>query len=56
MTIYYLKKLKFINYGNKNQRIITVLGVLLAILVAVVSFLGAFYPLTYVRDSASIGA
>jgi len=40
----------------KNQRTITVLGVLLAISLAVVSYLGAFHPLTYVRDSASMGA
>jgi len=41
---------------RKNQRTIAVLGVLLAISLAVVSYLGAFHPLTYVRDSASMGA
>ncbi|HKL07443.1 MAG TPA: hypothetical protein VJ896_01635 [Bacteroidales bacterium] len=40
----------------KNQRTITVLGVLLAISLAVVSYLGAFHPLTYVRDADSMGA
>lgn len=42
---------------KKNQmKTITVLSILLAVSLAVVSYLGAFDPLTYVRDSASMGA
>ncbi|MEE4197912.1 MAG: hypothetical protein V2I54_09715 [Bacteroidales bacterium] len=40
----------------KSKKTLTVLVVLLAVSLTVVSYLGAFYPLTYVRDSASMGA
>ncbi|MFP4023202.1 MAG: hypothetical protein ACLFVR_01650 [Thiohalospira sp.] len=40
----------------KQQKTITVLVILLVVSLAVVSFFGAFYPLTYARNSASMGA
>lgn len=40
----------------KQQRTVTVLVILLSVSLAVVSYFGAFDPLTYVRDSVSMGA